>query len=194
MSPSDNKPDAVIVGAGIAGGALAVSLARSGYSVTLLEKSTVHVDRVSGEFIVPWGVAEAKALGILDVLQNAGANYTVRSIPYGEEFSPEVARKYTVPMDQMVPGIQGALNLGHPSICNALNDAAIGAGATLLRGVAIYRMEFTDEGRRRRRDGRQRMVADPELMLPFAAMQKAPFAIPSEVFSKTIWDRLLGDA
>ena len=135
MSPSDNKPDAVIVGAGIAGSALAVSLARSGYRVTLLEKSTVHVDRVRGEFIVPWGVAEAKALGILDVLEHAGANYTVRSIPYGEEFSPEVARKYTVPMDQMVPGIQGALNLGHPSICNALNDAAIGAGATLLRGV-----------------------------------------------------------
>jgi menaquinone-9 beta-reductase len=135
MSPPDNKPDAVIVGAGIAGSALAVSLARSGYSVTLLEKSTVHVDRVRGEFIVPWGVAEAKTVGILDVLENAGANYTVRSIPYGEEFSPEVARKYTVPMDQMVPGIQGALNLGHPSICNALNDAAIGAGATLLRGV-----------------------------------------------------------
>ena len=31
-----------------------------------------------------------------------------------------------------------------------------------------------------------------ELMLPFAAMQKGPFAVPSEVFSKTIWDRLLG--
>jgi len=62
------------------------------------------------------------------------------------------------------------------------------------RLLAIYRMEFTDEGRRRRRDGRQRMVADPELLLPFAAMQKGPFAVPSEVFSKTIWDRLLGDA
>jgi 2-polyprenyl-6-methoxyphenol hydroxylase-like FAD-dependent oxidoreductase len=81
MSPSDNTPDAVIVGAGIA---LAISLARSGYSVALLEKSIAHVDRVRGEFIVPWGVAEAKALGILDVLENAGANDTVRSIPYGE--------------------------------------------------------------------------------------------------------------
>ena len=413
MSPSDHKPDAVIVGAGIAGSALAISLARSGYSVTLLEKSTAHVDRVRGEFIVPWGVAEAKALGILDVLESAGANYTVRSIPYGEDFSPEAARKYAVPMDQMVPGIRGALNLGHPRICDALNDAAIVAGATLLRGVdriqvkaglppqiefthsgsdhsisprivigadgrgsavarqvgferhadpihhiltgllvddagewpadeqsigvdgdlgfyvlpqgqgrirlyathgldqrnrfagdgaverflqafdrpslphrgslsqaqpagpchgypnndvwidnpvapgvvligdaashndpsggqgisialkdarlvsealeankawtpetfapyasqrreqmrrirfstrllAAYRMEFTDEGRRRRRDGRQRMVADPELMLPFAAMQKGPFAVPSEVFSETIWGRLLG--
>jgi menaquinone-9 beta-reductase len=86
MSPSDNTPDAVIVGAGIAGSALAISLARSGYSVALLEKSTAHVDRVRGEFIVPWGVAEAKALGILDVLENAGANYTVRSIPMVRSF------------------------------------------------------------------------------------------------------------
>ncbi len=135
MSMADRKPDAVIVGAGIAGSALAFSVAGSGHSVMLLEKSTVHVDRVRGEFIVPWGVAEAKALGVLDVLENAGGNYTVRSIPYGEEFSPEDARKYPLPMDQMVPGVRGAINLGHPRICNALNAAAIAAGATLLRGV-----------------------------------------------------------
>jgi len=135
MSMADRKPDAVIVGAGIAGSALAFSLAGSGHSVMLLEKSTAHVDRVRGEFIVPWGVAEAKALGVLDVLENAGGNYTVRSIPYGEEFSPEDARKYPLPMDQMVPGVRGAINLGHPRICNALNAAAIAAGATLLRGV-----------------------------------------------------------
>jgi menaquinone-9 beta-reductase len=154
MIPSDSKPDVVIVGAGIAGSALAVSLAGSGHSVTLLEKSTVHVDRVRGEFIVPWGVAEARALGILDVLESAGGNYTVRSVPYGEELSPEDARKYSVPMDQMVPGVQGALNLGHPRICNALNEAAVAAGATLLRGVDRIqvsaglppRIEFTHSG------------------------------------------------
>src|SRR5713101_664907 len=154
MVPSDSKPDVVIVGAGIAGSALAISLAGSGHSVTLLEKSTVHVDRVRGEFIVPWGVAEAKTLGILDVLESAGGNYTVRSIPYGEELSPEDARKYSVPMDQMVPGVRGAMNLGHPRICNALNAAAMAAGATLLRGVDRIqvsaglppRIEFTHSG------------------------------------------------
>lgn len=154
MRPSDSRPDVVIVGAGIAGSALAISLAGSGHSVTLLEKSTVHVDRVRGEFIVPWGVAEAKTLGILDVLESAGGNYTVRSIPYGEEFSPEDARKYPLPMDQMVPGVRGAMNLGHPRICNALNAAAMAAGATLLRGVdriqvsagLLPRIEFTHSG------------------------------------------------
>jgi hypothetical protein len=38
------------------------------------------------------------------------------------------------------------------------------------------------------------MAADPELALPFVAMQKGPFAVPSEVFSQTIWQRLLGHA
>src|SRR5215475_9108189 len=135
MAILDNKPDAVIVGAGIAGSALAIALARSGFSVTLLEKSIVHVDRVRGEFIVPWGVAEACGLGILDVLEKAGANYTVRSIPYGEGLSPEQARKFAVPMDRMATGARGALNLGHPRICNALNEAAAAAGATLIRGI-----------------------------------------------------------
>jgi 2-polyprenyl-6-methoxyphenol hydroxylase-like FAD-dependent oxidoreductase len=154
MTPLDSKPDAVIVGAGIAGSAIAIALARSGYSITLLEKSTIHVDRVRGEFIVPWGVAEARALGILEVLEGAGGNYTVRSIPYGEELSPEDARQFQVPMDQMVPGVRGALNLGHPRICSALNDAAVAAGATLLRGVDRIqvsaglppRIEFTSAG------------------------------------------------
>ncbi len=126
----------MIVGAGIAGSALAISLARAGYSVLMLEKSTVHVDRVRGEFIVPWGVAEAHALGILDLLENAGGNYTVRSVPYGEDVAPDVARKFALPMDKMVDGVRGALNLGHPKICNVLNAAAVDAGVTLLRGVS----------------------------------------------------------
>jgi hypothetical protein len=52
-------------------------------------------------------------------------------------------------------------------------------------------MEFTEEARQRRRTGRERMAADPELALPFMALQKGPFAVPSEAFSKRIWDRLL---
>ena len=135
MNAPDRRWDAVIVGAGIAGSALAIALARAGYSVLMLEKSTVHVDRVRGEFIVPWGVAEARALGILDLLEGAGGNYTVRSIPYGEDVAPDIARKSALPMDKMVEGVRGALNLGHPRICNVLNAAAIDAGATLMRGV-----------------------------------------------------------
>jgi menaquinone-9 beta-reductase len=155
MTGAEDRPDVVIVGAGIAGSALAIALARSGHGVVLLEKSTVHVDRVRGEFIVPWGVAEARALGLLDLLEAAGANYTVRSIPYGEGLSPDDARKFTVQMGRMVRGVQGALNLGHPRICDILNAAAVSAGATLVRGVGRIeiragrppRIAFEREGR-----------------------------------------------
>ena len=154
MTTSNHAFDVVIVGAGIAGSALAISLARAGYGVLMLEKSTVHVDRVRGEFIVPWGVAEARALGILDLLERAGGNYTVRSVPYGEDIAPDVARKFALPMDKMVEGVRGALNLGHPRICNVLNAAAIDAGAILLRGVdrikvsagSLPKIEFECDG------------------------------------------------
>jgi menaquinone-9 beta-reductase len=145
MTGAEDRPDVVIVGAGIAGSALAIALARSGHGVVLLEKSTIHVDRVRGELIVPWGVAEARALGLLDLLEAAGANYTVRSIPYGEGLSPDDARKFTVQMGRMVRGVQGALNLGHPRICDILNAAAVSAGATLVRGVG--RIEIRGDAR-----------------------------------------------
>lgn len=144
MGQVDRKPDVVIVGAGIAGSALAFALAKRGHSVTLLEKSRQHVDRVRGEFIVPWGVAEARELGLLDTLETAGANYTVLSIPYGEDLSPDIARRVAVPMDKMVQDVRGALNLGHPRICDALNSAAVAAGATLVRGVKRVRLTSGD--------------------------------------------------
>lgn len=128
--------DVAIVGGGTAGSALAVVLARNGISVLVLEKSTQYVDRVRGEFIVPWGVAEAGALGILDCLVDAGGNYTTQAVPYGDGVTRNEAQKRAIDMGAMVPGVKGALNIGHPAACNALNKAALRAGASLLRGVS----------------------------------------------------------
>ena len=47
-------------------------LARRGVSVLLREKQLQHVDRVLGESVVPWGVEEARRLGLLDILLAAG--------------------------------------------------------------------------------------------------------------------------
>ncbi len=40
------NPDIVIVGAGVAGGALETRLARDGLSVLILESTLVHLDRI----------------------------------------------------------------------------------------------------------------------------------------------------
>ena len=53
--------DVVIVGAGIGGSALAKALADDGLGVVVLEQSEVYEDRVRGESMVPWGVAEARS-------------------------------------------------------------------------------------------------------------------------------------
>ena len=54
--------DVVVVGAGIGGSAMALALARGGKQVLLLEKTTEHRDVVRGEWLAPWGVAEANQL------------------------------------------------------------------------------------------------------------------------------------
>jgi menaquinone-9 beta-reductase len=127
--------EVVIVGAGIAGGALATALARSGVSVLLLEKTGLHRDRVRGESMVPWGVSEAIKLGVLDVLLGAGGHYTRTGIAYAEGISTSSARQRAVDVSRLLPEVSGSLTFSHPRICQALNEAAQAAGAVLLREV-----------------------------------------------------------
>ena len=56
--------DLIVVGGGVAGSSLARKMAAGGARVLLLEKETVFRDRVRGECLLPWGVADAEALGI----------------------------------------------------------------------------------------------------------------------------------
>jgi 2-polyprenyl-6-methoxyphenol hydroxylase-like FAD-dependent oxidoreductase len=127
--------DLVIVGGGIGGGALATVMARAGYSVLVLEKSTVYRDLVRGEWMAPWGVAEAKRIGLYDDLTAAGAHHLAKHITYGDTVNPEEAQAGALPIDAMVPGIPGPLCIGHPAHCELLERTARDAGATVLRGV-----------------------------------------------------------
>jgi menaquinone-9 beta-reductase len=150
------EAELVIVGAGIAGGALATVLSRCGRSVLVLEKSRVHQDRVRGESLAPWGVDEARKLGILDVLMTAGGHYTPLIVPYGEGVAPDAARARAIDVRKLLPRVQGAMSFGHPRASQALDDAAEAAGATVLRGVEAVavtpgeppRISFTVEGNR----------------------------------------------
>ena len=130
------KPEIVIVGAGVAGASMAIALARQGRSVLLLEKSSHFIDRIRGEGIPPWGVIEAKKIGVLDLLIAAGGVYSRRVVPYGEGVPTEVAQARPIPLDKQVPDAPGNLNIGHPLLCQTLTNAAVAAGAKLLRGVS----------------------------------------------------------
>jgi menaquinone-9 beta-reductase len=123
--------EVVVVGGGIGGASLAFALARAGLGVTVLEASTEFADRVRGESMQAWGVKEARELGVEQVLLDAGAHITTVWKQYME------GAGYTgdIPMSMMIPDIPGSLNLRHPDACQALLDAAAGAGATVVRGV-----------------------------------------------------------
>src|SRR5271155_1036164 len=129
MADSEQTYDAIIVGAGIAGSALAAVLARSGLKVLLLEKSEIFTDHVRGEAMLQWGVKEAQTLGLHDALIAAGAHYIVRGAPYDELAPPEAVASAPMDMAQFVLGVRGVMAIGHPHHCQALLDVAERAGA-----------------------------------------------------------------
>lgn len=122
------RMDVVVVGGGIAGSALAAALAGDGYQVLLLERQTVYRDKVRGEVINCWGVVELLELGLEECLLKAGGTYVDRFVGYDETVDPEVAQANAIPLDQMIPGIRGVLDVGHPEACEALATAAAEAG------------------------------------------------------------------
>ncbi|KAL9020168.1 MAG: hypothetical protein Q9185_002625 [Variospora sp. 1 TL-2023] len=67
------ESDVVIVGAGILGTSLAVTLARQGRSVILLEKCLKEPDRIVGELLQPGGVQALEQLGLRNCLENIDA-------------------------------------------------------------------------------------------------------------------------
>jgi 2-polyprenyl-6-methoxyphenol hydroxylase-like FAD-dependent oxidoreductase len=128
-------PDVVIVGGGIAGGTMATVLARNGLEVSVLERETTYPDRVRGEWIAPWGVAEFKRLGLIDILHDNGAIHVERNVPYDENWAPEVAEQRAFGFTKLPPGIPTPVCIGHPTMCNVFAASAKAAGAQILTGI-----------------------------------------------------------
>src|SRR5579864_8158211 len=60
--------DVITVGGGLGGAALAKVLAEKGRRVLVIEREREFKDRIRGEYMMPWGVAEAQKLGLYDLL------------------------------------------------------------------------------------------------------------------------------
>ena len=129
------QPAVTIIGSGIAGSALAAALANAGVPVLVLERTEQFVDHVRGEYMHPWGVAEAIQLGMHGDFIESGGNVISRFVGYDEAYTPAEAEAGALPLADLVPGVPGALGIGHPMACQALFDAAVRAGAHALRGV-----------------------------------------------------------
>ena len=149
--------DVLIVGGGVGGSALAANLAEAGLSVQLVERATEFVDRVRGEFVSQWGVAECQHLGIYDLLMAAGGHHVARHIGYDELLTPAQAEAATLPLGDLYPGISGPLCMEHVAMQNVLVANAVTHAVEVLRGVseitvkagAAPGVDFSYQGARR---------------------------------------------
>jgi 2-polyprenyl-6-methoxyphenol hydroxylase-like FAD-dependent oxidoreductase len=135
VSATPTTPDVVIVGGGIGGGALAKCLGEAGVTVLVLERTQVYADVVRGEWIAPWGITETRAIGVYPLYLANGGHHVTRHVTYDEDVHPRLAEAAAFDLTTLLPDNPGPLCIGHPKMCNLLNEAATAAGAVILRGV-----------------------------------------------------------
>lgn len=127
----EKEYDVITVGGGLGGASLAKALASNGLNVLVLERERQFKDRVRGEYMNPWGVAEARELGIHELVLDAGGK-DVRYVDMGMGQRDLVA---TTP--QKLP----ALAFYHPEMQEAVLNAAAKAGAEVRRGVTVINIK-----------------------------------------------------
>lgn len=133
--------DIIIIGGGIAGSALAATMAARGAEVLLLERTLRYRDQGLGEWIAPWGVREVQRLGLAERLIAAGAHRVDRHISYDESVNPAEAEAAAIRLSAFLPDVSGPLSIAYPGHAQALLDAARENGAVVRRGVSLLRVD-----------------------------------------------------
>jgi menaquinone-9 beta-reductase len=124
--------DLITVGGGLAGAALARSLAEKGACVLVLEREEKFRDRVRGEMMTPWGVAEAEKLGIAGALR-AGCGHALPRVDTLLGTSLVAHRDCAATTPQGL----ACLSFCHPEMQETLLALAANAGAEVRRGARV---------------------------------------------------------
>lgn len=120
--------DVLVIGAGPAGSATALFLARVGYDVTLLDRAAFPRDKLCGEYLTPGAVGLLRdEMGVLPALLAGGAAWLTR-----ETVVPHRARAFS--------GSTDALACPRTVTDKVLRDAAASAGARVVEGMNIRRI------------------------------------------------------
>ena len=122
------RVDIAIVGGGIAGSSLAITMQRAGWSTAVIEREPVFRDRVRGEACHPWGVKELIELDLLPfVHQIGGLELPIWTIYRGGEVD------LTFRWNEAFPGSPPEIGFNHPDLQEALLTGAATAGARVCR-------------------------------------------------------------
>jgi menaquinone-9 beta-reductase len=130
--------DFVIAGGSIAGAAFGFALRRAGARVLIVEPEMTFRDRVRGEGLHPWGLAEAHRLGLYDVIAR-----TAQSTRFWDMYIGGALFDHR-DLVQTTPSRLCGCNVHHPELQTALLEAAEAAGAGVLRGAKVTRIEPGD--------------------------------------------------
>ncbi len=121
------KPDALVIGGGLAGAAAALGLASAGRSVVLIERERGPADKVCGEFMSVESIGFLEALGLDLPALGARPLRAVRLFAGGRRAEADLPFP--------------AASLSRRRLDAALLDRAAEAGAEVRTGLAVRRLE-----------------------------------------------------
>jgi 2-polyprenyl-6-methoxyphenol hydroxylase-like FAD-dependent oxidoreductase len=126
--------DLIIVGGGVAGSSLAARMATGGARVLLVEREKQFTDRIRGEALQPWGVGEARKLGVAQVLSKGAAELRF--------FDQIINGERAMRRDLTATTMSGEPIWGfyHPEAQEKLLAHAAAAGVEVRRGVSVQRI------------------------------------------------------
>jgi 2-polyprenyl-6-methoxyphenol hydroxylase-like FAD-dependent oxidoreductase len=132
--------DLIIAGGGLAGASLAKNMAEHGSRVLVLEREKSFRDRIRGEAMHPWGVVQAKALGIFDPLLDSCGHVAHGWKTY---FGGKLFVDRDLPTTN--PHGVGEFHFYHPAMQETLLELARAAGAEVRRGARVAALDATQK-------------------------------------------------
>ena len=133
--------DVVVVGAGPAGSACAISLAERGRRVLLLDKATFPRDKVCGDFLSPRSLAVLAELGCWDALRRAQPHSIRRSLVH---LNGELVSTGPLPKVGRLPGF--GMVVPRAVSDEILFRRAAAAGAEVVEGFVATDLELHESG------------------------------------------------
>ena len=129
MRPGNTTYDVIIAGGGLAGLALAIQLARSGYSVALLEKETYPYHKVCGEYV---------SLESWNFLEDLGLPLSDWNLPIIQQLLVSAPNGRSI-----LHGLPlGGFGISRYKLDSAMADIARAAGVDLRESVKVTDMRF----------------------------------------------------
>jgi 2-polyprenyl-6-methoxyphenol hydroxylase-like FAD-dependent oxidoreductase len=107
-------------------------MADHGARVLVLEREPQFKDRIRGELLLPWGGAEARALGIYELLRDTCGH----EVPWFDTYLGAMPTGHNN-LPAITPQQAPSLTFYHPTMQEVLLQAATNAGAEVRRGATV---------------------------------------------------------